>query len=166
MWGFNNNRQASGTSGTSRPEWKLVRNLTTDYTFNSVSADYFHTCGILDGQTEGQTAGKVLCWGHNSNGQADPSTSTFSQINAGMYHGCGLLDGQNGQMSGRVVCWGAQNDLDAENEITNTVFNFDTRANFGQADVPAALADVAFTSITAERYHTCAVRADNGVIEC
>ena len=52
-WGFNNNLQAKGSTGNPSdvPESKKVQNLATDYTFKSVSAAYFHTCGILDGRT-------------------------------------------------------------------------------------------------------------------
>ena len=39
-------------------------------------------------------------------------------------------------------------------------------ADFGQADVPERLADVKLLSISAARYHSCAVRADNHMIEC
>ncbi|MCY4474178.1 MAG: hypothetical protein OXC83_01940 [Chloroflexi bacterium] len=176
-WGFNNNLQASGWS----PGWDPdnppttplysstagVPNLTTDYTFKSVSASYLHTCGILDGQTAGQTAGSVLCWGHNSNGQATPpDTMTFSSISAGWYHTCGLLDSQNGQAAGTAVCWGAINDVDADGNVVPTVFRFDSRADFGQADVPETLSSVALKSISANRYHTCAVREDNDELVC
>ena len=109
----------------------------------------------------------MLCWGHDSNGQATPPDgATFSRISVGLYHGCGLLDGQNGQSAGQAVCWGAQNDLDANNNVVPTVFGFNIRADFGQADIPAKLVDKEFISISAGRYHTCAVRSDTGAVEC
>ena len=167
-WGFNNDLQASGSSLSSGiPESKRVENLTTDYTFKSVSASYVHTCGILDGETTGQPDGEVLCWGHNANGQATPPAgATFSQLSVGLYHGCGLLDAQDGQSARRAVCWGADNNLDENDNVVPTIYRFDTKADFGQADIPAKLADKEFTSISAGRYHTCAVRSDNGAVEC
>ncbi len=172
-WGFNNNLQASGWSPALSVgsalylNSSIVERLTTDYTFKSLAASYLNTCGILDGQTDGQTEGEVLCWGHNSNGQATPPVGvTFSSISAGFYHTCGILDSQNGQNAGTAVCWGALNNLDTNGNIVPTIFRLDSRADFGQADVPEELSGIAFSSISASRYHTCAVRADNGVIVC
>lgn len=141
--------------------------MTIDYTFESVSASYFHTCGILDGRTTGQTGGQVLCWGHNSNGQATPPEGmTFASISAGWYHACGLLDGRNGQLAGKAVCWGAENNLDENGNVVRTVFNADSRADFGQADVPADLEDIPLSMISASRYQTCGIRTDNGRLVC
>ena len=178
-WGFNNNMQASGWSRGWDPdnpptspadvyhETSAVYRLTTDYTFKSVSASYFHTCGILDGQTASQTEGEVICWGHKTNGQATPPDEmTFSSITAGFYHTCGMLDDQNGQTAGAGVCWGAENNLDDNDNIVPTIYSLDQRADFGQADVPEELSGVALSSISASRYHTCAVRADNGELVC
>ena len=179
-WGFNNNLQGSAwtpnfdaiEAGTLNPtplyiDTQAVKDLTTRYTFKSVSASYFHTCGILDGRTVGQTDGAVLCWGHKTNGQATPPEDmTFSFISAGWYHACGLLDGQNGQIAGTPVCWGAENNLDENGNVVRTVFNADSRADFGQADVPADLGDVPLSTISARRYHTCGIRADNGRLVC
>ncbi len=170
-WGYNNNLQASGWSFPIRPEFRaqsqLVEDLTTDYTFKSVSASFFHSCGILDGRTPGQADGSVLCWGHNSNGQATPPEGmTFSFINAGWYHTCGLLDDQNGQLAGKAVCWGAENNLDADSNVVRTVFSADSRADFGQADVPPELENVPLSTISTSRYQTCGIRADNGRLVC
>ena len=179
-WGFNNNLQGSGwspdfgsiESGTSPPsalynETSAVKDLTIDYSFKSVSASFFHTCGILDGLGTGQTDGQVLCWGHNRNGQATPPEGmTFASISAGWYHTCGLLDDQNGQLAGTPVCWGAENDLDADGNVLFTFWEYDSRADFGQADVPPELDGVPLSSISASRYHTCGIRADNGRLVC
>ena len=161
-WGWNNNLQAAGwtpnfdqiEAGTLNPtslynNSSRVKNLTTDYTFKSVTAGYFHSCGLLDGQTNGQTEGSVICWGDKQNGQTlPPDGMTFSYITAGLYHTCGLLDAQNDQSAGTAVCWGA------------------STSNWGQADVPAELEEVVLSSISASRFHTCAIRADNNKIVC
>ncbi len=162
-WGRNNNLQSRGWSDATlspglQADSAFVENLTTDYTFKAVSASRYHTCGILDGRTEGQTSGAALCWGHNADGQAAPPSSTFRSISSGVYHGCGLLDGQNGQTENRVECWGATNE--------GETIARDTTSDYGQADVPEALSDVAFSSISASRYHTCAVREDTGALAC
>lgn len=172
-WGFNNNLQASGWSRSLRPGSRLeketaaVEHLTNDYTFKSVSASYFHTCGILDGQTVGQADGAVLCWGHKTNGQATPPAGmTFTSISTGLYHTCGLLDAQNSQTAGKVVCWGAENNLDGTGNVVKTIYSLDSKADWGQADIPVGLQDIAFKSISASRYHTCGIRADNDQLAC
>ena len=98
---------------------------------------------------------------------------TFASISAGWYHACGLLDGQNGQIAGTPVCWGAENDLDADENVVPTILSLvrpmhgkDEKADFGQADVPAELDDVPLSTISARRYHTCGIRADNGRLVC
>ncbi len=162
-WGRNNNLQSRGWSdATLSPDLEadsaLVENLTTDYTFKAVSASDYHTCGILDGRTEDQTSGAVLCWGHNADGQATPPSSTFKQISTGLYHGCGLLDGQNGQLENRIECWGATNQ--------DTTIARDTTSDYGQADIPSELEGVEFLSVSAGVYHTCGVRKDTGAVAC
>ena len=169
-WGFDNNHQASGWANNSTPslaaESKFVEDLTTRYSFKFVAANLFHTCGLLDGRAGGAD-GTAVCWALNANGQSEPPTdATFSTISVGYYHGCGLLDDRNGQSSGRVACWGADEVLDANGVVQPTKFGFDPRADFGQATVPENLVDETFASISAGRYHTCAVRADNGAVEC
>ena len=39
-------------------------------TFASISAGWYHTCGLLDDQN-GQLAGKAVCWGAENNLDAD-----------------------------------------------------------------------------------------------
>ncbi len=179
-WGFNNNLQGSGwspdfgsiESGTSPPsalynETSAVKDLTIDYSFKSVSASFFHTCGILDGLGTGQTDGQVLCWGHNRNGQATPPEGmTFASISAGWYHTCGLLDDQNGQLAGTPVCWGGENDLDDDGNVLSTFWDYDSRADFGQADVPPELDGVPLSTISARRFHTCGISADTSRLVC
>ncbi len=156
-WGINNRLQASGWTpnfdqileGSLNPtalynRTARVKNLTTDYTFKSVSASRYHTCGILDGRNTGQTDGTVICWGEIIQGQTSPPTGmTFSSISAGWFHTCGILDDQNQQPAGQVVCWG-----------------------FAGRDIPEELQDVPFNSISSSRYHTCGVRTDNEELAC
>ena len=157
-WGHDTNRQASGWSvqfdqieeGTQNPTalynaTSRVKGLTTDYTFKSVSASRYHTCGILDGRTQLQTEGAVICWGNNQHGKTTPPEgATFSSVSAGWFHTCGLLDAQNGQSAGTAVCWGHS-----------------TRTN-----IPEEVQDVAFSSLSSGRFHTCGIRSDNGRMTC
>ena len=77
--------------------------------FASVSAGWFHSCGV-------RTDGSVECWGVNVDwegnvvGQATPPGSSFTSVSAGWFHSCGV------RTDGSVECWG-NND-------------------FGQADPP------------------------------
>ncbi len=166
-WGRNNNLQSRGWSGPTlssrlQANSALVENLTTDYTFKSVSASLYHTCGILDGLTAGQTSGAVMCWGHNGEGQSTPPSSTFKEISTGLYHGCGLRDGQNGQLENGIECWGA---IWADGR-TGLTAEWDPTSDYGQADIPLELEDVEFRSVSAGFYHTCGVRKDDGAMEC
>ncbi len=169
-WGADNYIGASGFS--SAPTASLaansvfVENLQSDYTFSAVTVGLFHSCGIHDGRTAGQTAGEVLCWGLNGNRQSEPPEQTFGTVNAGWFHTCGLLDSQNGQAEGTTVCWGAEDTDENGNTLPAVPSWADPIPNFGQAAVPAQLESVAMTSITAGRYHTCAIRTDDNTLEC
>ena len=178
--------QSSGGKGISPAGRSLVQDLYTDFSFKFVAAGNTHSCGILKGanpipvegsklvdgsivepmarkpsaifsdysdtdELTGLADGQVLCWGDSTQLQTLPPSNTFSSISAGFYHSCGLLDTQNSQSDGTAVCWGADGD---------------PTANFGQAEVPVEITDLAFRSISAGTYHTCAVRSDNEKIEC
>ena len=72
--------------------------------FQSVSAGYYHTCGL-------KTDGTVGCWGSNHDfrgarhyGQATPPEGTFKSISAGHYHTCAVTT------DGDAVCWGSNHD--------------------------------------------------------
>ena len=140
-----------------------MENLIDGYTFASVHAGWYHTCGILDGQN-GQTAGQALCWGHNYFTQSDLPTKdnsqpyTFSHLSSLWFHTCGILDGQGGQAEGKLLCWGA----DFSSSLGAPYSQFD----FGQATVPEELAEVPFTSVGVGLFHTCAIRADNKRLAC
>ena len=112
-WGVDSNstfKQASGWALAVTPSVAVtiafVRNLATSYTFKEISANRFHTCGILLGEnplpveppesdpvtrtpseifndvSDGDTIselsdGQVLCWGLKVNGQTLPPSATF-----------------------------------------------------------------------------------------
>ena len=63
--------------------------------FASVSAGWFHTCGV-------RTDGSVECWGWNVVGQATSPSGEFASVSAGNQHTCGV------RTDGSVECWGVQ----------------------------------------------------------
>ena len=171
-----------------------VRDLSSSYSFKAVSANRFHTCGILRGANplpveppeatpttrvpseifndvsdsdpiSELSDGQVLCWGLKLNGQALPPSSAFTKISSGVYHTCGLLDEQNEEGAGTAVCWGGQNNVD-ENGMVVTTYAGDPRADYGQVEIPAELRSARIASISSGRYHTCAVREDNNALNC
>jgi len=120
----------------------------------SVSAGYFHTCGLT-------TSGGVKCWGWNYFGQLGNGTWTnsnvpvdvsglssgVSAISAGEYHTCGLLT------SGGVKCWG--NNYNGQLGNGNN-----TRSNV-PVDVSGLSSGV--SAISAGWIHTCALTSSGGV---
>ena len=66
-----------------------------DLSFASVSAGYFHTCGVT-------TSGDALCWGWDNSGQATPPAGVFfTSVSAGYVHTCGVTT------TGDALCWGS-----------------------------------------------------------
>ena len=76
---------------------------TAAYAFASVSAGYFHTCGV-------RRDGSVECWGFDLSGQATPPSGEFASVSGGGGHTCGV------RRDGSVECWGDDEDFDG-NEI-------------------------------------------------
>jgi hypothetical protein len=67
--------------------------IPTVYAGNVLSAGTDHVCGIKDDNT-------LICWGDNSQNQADPPDGTFKEVSAGFYFNCAL------STEGKVACWG------------------------------------------------------------
>jgi len=63
------------------------------YAGSILSAGADHVCGIKDDST-------LICWGDNSQNQADPPDGTFKEVSAGFYFNCAL------STEGTVACWG------------------------------------------------------------
>ena len=110
-WGRNNYGQIGDNTVTTRtsPVTVLTSGALSGKTITAVSAGYYHTCAIADGQ--------AYCWGRNTYGAlGDGTTSTkaapvavstsgvlsgktVTEIAAGYYHTCAIADGQ-------AYCWG------------------------------------------------------------
>ena len=61
--------------------------------YTAVAAGVWHSCGLRADDT-------VVCWGDNTEGQADTPEGTFTAISAGLWHSCGL------RSDATIACWG------------------------------------------------------------
>jgi len=105
--------------------------------YTHLSAGHEHACGISNGTAH--------CWGSNNDDQGRPTGQAtaptghdFAQVAAGGYHTCALKE------DGHPVCWGS----DAAGQST-------PRAESGP-----------FSSISAGRSHTCAIRRVDNEMVC
>ena len=94
--------------------------------FTAVAAGGTHSCAI-------KTDGKVVCWGENAKGQAEPPQGEFVAIEAGVWHTCGI------GTDGRVRCWGSN--------------------GYGQTGAPGG----EFAAVAAGREHSCGLHEDGSV---
>jgi alpha-tubulin suppressor-like RCC1 family protein len=115
------------------------------HSFTSITAGYYHTCGIAD---DG-----VWCWGYGGAGQLGSDTTLsstpvkvqggleFVRLAAGDGHTCGL------QADGTAYCWG----YGANGQLGRTTIAY-------YAPTPEKVAgDVKFAQISANALHTCAL---------
>src|SRR3989339_107207 len=125
----------------------------------SISAGYYHTCGIRANDS------RVLCWGRGNEGQlGDSSTavhevgnpnvtvdnSSYSSISTGRTHTCGIRANDS-----RVLCWG--------DDTYGQIGNGDTSENL----VPTNTTDSsAYTSISAGWRQTCGIRTNDSRVLC
>jgi hypothetical protein len=129
--------------------------------FKSVSAGYFHTCGVKADDT-------LACWGNNDYGEATPPAGSFKSVSAGAVHTCGV------KADDTLACWGqsgygqATPPAGSFKSVSASAFHTcgvkadDTLAcwgesGYGQATPPAG----SFKSVNAGTYHTCGVKADD-----
>jgi alpha-tubulin suppressor-like RCC1 family protein len=117
--------------------------------FTAVSAGGFHSCGLT-------TAGAAYCWGENISGQlgngnfdntavpvAVSGGRIFKSIAVGNRHNCGLT------IEGDAYCWG-----------DNTSSHLGIGTSQTNSAIPVlVVGGHKFASITAGRFHTCAVTA-------
>ena len=132
--------------------------------FTMIDSGYEHACGL-------RADGTVVCWGNNSNGQADPPDENFKAVTAGRWHSCGL------RTDDTVACWGSNDDRRSEppersfeavdvgtwhscgllTDKTITCWGGDWA---GQAQAPEGR----FHAVTAGDRHTCGLRDDLTVV--
>jgi len=121
----------------------------------AISAGYGHTCALTPG-------GGVKCWGENGSGQlGDGTTASYREapvdvsglsgeataIAAGGWHTCAMV------AAGGVMCWG-DNYYGQLGDGTRT----NRHAPVGVSGLASGVA-----SISAGRYHTCALMVTGGV---
>jgi alpha-tubulin suppressor-like RCC1 family protein len=120
----------------------------------AISAGWFHTCAR-------RQTGAVVCWGTGSSGQLGSGSSARAivpvtvaglsdavALAAGSLHTCAVRAG------GGVVCWG-----------DNQFGQLGEGGMVGQALSPVSVLNLSdATSVTAGRWHTCAVRSTGAVV--
>jgi Regulator of chromosome condensation (RCC1) repeat len=143
-WGYNDSGQLGDNTTTDRHTPVAVQQ--GGVTFTSVTASYYHTCGLTG-------AGAAWCWGNNANGRLGDNTITdryipvavqqggvtFTSITTGRHHTCGLTG------AGAAWCWGYNNYGQLGDNTTNDQYT----------PVAVQQGGVTFTSITAGQLHTC-----------
>ncbi|MGI6443569.1 MAG: fibronectin type III domain-containing protein [Candidatus Dojkabacteria bacterium] len=160
-WGYNYDGQLGNGSDTDSnvPVQVSAGAIPSGVTLVSVSAGYYHTCGI-------GSDGKGYCWGNNGNGQlgngsttkstvpvqvssgAIPTGVTLVSISAGGFHTCGM--GSDNQ----AYCWGYNYYGQLGNGST-TKSTVPVQVSSGA--IPTG---VTLVSISAGYYHTCGLGDD------
>ena len=152
-WGRNDRFQL-GMAGADDPRQTYPNMLVPtpvqgDLVFSSISAGYFHTCGLV-------TGGKAYCWGGGFNGELGSDTQAtstptavkgniaFSSIIAGRSLSCGLT------AEGKAFCWGANG--------MHQIGDGTTRDSFKPQLVGEGLL---FSSISVGELHVCGISKDN-----
>jgi alpha-tubulin suppressor-like RCC1 family protein len=151
-WGSNGYGQLGDNSTTQRTAPVAVAG---GITFDSLSAGYYHTCGV---------AGTALyCWGLDTDGQLGDDASfanksvptvvaggqSWASVSAGQYHTCALTT------AGDAYCWGQ----DTYGQLGND-------ASFTGSGTPVIVAGSrTWDGISAGGWHTCGVDA-GGVGYC
>ena len=149
-WGLDGFGQLGrGAVGSSDPVPRLIASSATDW--KSVSTGGYHTCAIR--------AGRVACWGYDTNGQLgdgtvsgtpDPSpgfiasgATDWTSVSAAQFHTCATR-------LGRVACWGN----DAFGQLGDgTVNATDPTPGF----ISSGATD--WTRVEGGGYFTCAIRS-------
>ena len=152
-WGYNGMGQLGDGTASNRSTPTMVSGLSSGAV--GIAAGEFHTCAL-------KAAGGVVCWGYNGFGQLGDGTTTNRStptpvsglggaglaLAAGLYHTCALTT------AGGVVCWGS-NSYGQLGDGTAT-------QRLSPTPVSGLSAGVA--AIAADRYHTCAMKTDGGVV--
>ena len=153
-WGDNSSGQLGDGTNTARTTPVDVIGLTSG--ISAVSASGRHTCAVT-------TAGGVLCWGSNVEGQLGDGTTTgrsapveviglpsrLTAISAGRSHTCAVTT------SGIVYCWGSN---------SNGQLGDGTTVDQSSAVVVSSLT-TGVAIISAGGWHTCAIN-ESGVLSC
>ncbi len=153
-WGNNGGgRLGDGNSGVDASS-NIPVNVVGLSASATVDGGTFHTCALTD-------TGGVKCWGNNAFDQLGGDTNSptpidvagltsgVAQLSSGYSHNCVVTDG------GGVKCWGWNNSGQLGDGTTD---NRNT-----PVDVTGLTSGVA--SVSAGRYHTCAV-TDTGGVKC
>ncbi len=157
-WGYGGHGQLGDGNTSAHDEGNPVPVNITLNNFTSISAGYYHTCGILSN-------GSAYCWGYGGFGQlgdgdfdsegnpvpVNMTPNNFTAITGGKYYTCGILS------NGSAYCWG-QGDF-------GQLGDGNTSAHNEGNPVPVNMTPNNFTAITAGYYHTCGILS-NGSAYC
>jgi len=135
------------------------------YGFSTVSAGYYHNCGV-------KSDGTVGCWGMNTSGSTILPGGTFLQVSAGRDHTCGVKSDGSAACRGNNL-YGQAPDIPAGQFVQVSAGYYYTcgvkddgtiacwgNNDFGQA--PATLAGP-FVQVAAGSIHTCGLKSDGSV---
>ena len=141
-WGSDENGSTSPPSG--------------EYSSISIGSDKI--CGI-------RTDGEVICWGEGYTD--DPSAlpeDSFSSVSVGGNHVCGI------RMDGLLLCWGDNGDgqssppggLPHPDRYPNPIMTY----ALPLTPEPKSVRPQEFTSVASGDWHACALRVEDGGVEC
>lgn len=154
-------------AGRGLPPGPPLRPTRGGNTLATISAGYYHSCGI-------RSDGAATCWAGNGDGQSDVPSVAVTAISAGFDYSCGVGS------DGALTCWGnnryGQVDVDGQSGTFTRItagarhscgIRTDARAicwgqyRYGESDLQFGR----FTRKSAGRYHSCGIRRD-GTATC
>ncbi|MBU2510987.1 Ig-like domain-containing protein [bacterium] len=146
-------------------------NLGAGKTAEQVALGEYHTCALLNGDS-----GEIICWGYNQYGQLGQNDTAYrgngsgqdvadispvnlgqpaTQVAAGWNHSCAVL------ADGSMKCWG-HNQYGQLGQGTQTHIG-DGSGEMGTLATVDFGGDTTVLSISAGKYHTCALLSDYSV---
>ena len=102
-------------------QWGHRLSYVGQHAFSEIDTEASHACGV------DRASDRVVCWGDNESGQAEPPEGRFEQVGIGYYFSCGLTK------AGAIECWGDGSD--------------------SKTDSPSG----SYRSISVGAFHSCAV---------
>ena len=145
-WGDNSKGQLGNAASSTTTPFRIADTLSLN--FASLSAGYFHSCGVT-------AAGTAYCWGADELGELGTGTAaatltatavkggvSYQTVSAGYFHSCGVTS------AGVANCWGDNGYGGLGNGTAIT------------SSSPVAVGGgLTFASVGAGFYHSCGIQA-------